>query len=323
MRIPTKMNFNNEFYDTIGLFTINKTNFLIIKKDSNIIEIDTDIDNDNLSFKIPTSLKDSNNTSEHILVNYLIEVLKEEVSEKAISSNEELKKTLDDFIIFINNSDVNQILTSCNNEIKNGDFNQNIISLLEYFEKKFEDNNILDFNKLDLFTLDNTNYIRYKSDKNEVKIVIDTPDNRTFVENLKSKVEDNPNIPDVKILNSDDLKGTDNINDNTTDNTDNEQNIPDNVIEEKVQSEEQVSNKNDDNPIDETINDNLNSNVEEDKKDVSSNLNQNEIKENITSENKDVSKKKKKLNMADILILLLIVGIICGIYLIYLIITVI
>lgn len=154
VKIPVKINYNGTTYNTIKLMPINGYNFLIVEADNTFVGIDVIEQNENISFIVTNDIENMINISEHILIEYLVESLNFHCVDRF-----KVKDILDDFNSYINNG-LNKVLSSCNEKIKDGDFNHNVISLLEYFDEKFNDKFEMKFKNLIQFKIGNRFYIK-------------------------------------------------------------------------------------------------------------------------------------------------------------------
>lgn len=351
MKIPTGINYKNKFYEKIKLITINNYNFLIVENNNKLLKVEMiETENNNPLFKIIIDFNDTPNISEHILIDYILNALQNEIENNKFSKKEDLESSLTNIIKYINETNITEALQKCNEQIRNDDFNKNIISLLEFLDKKLENNKAINFKNLKHFEIGNNEYFKFY-ENGKVKILIDTPENKELIEKIKSKVSVENTIP-LELVNK--VLPTDTIDGNLTENdapleTEIEHlsanAVNDNSGENNISSEMKVealsidtvsNNSTEDNtPLEveieflptDTIDDNLpyNKTPSELPKEVLSTTN---IDNSLTEDNppskveNESSQKKKKLSMANIFIILFIVAIICGIYSIYLILAI-
>ena len=179
---PEHVKYNEIEYDVIGIIDLNNGKFLILKNEENVIGLD--MSNINSSFFNVSNIKKSTKV-EVVLVEYILEAIRNDIKNGKYQNKEELKKDIVDLNKYINTHP--ELL----NNMKQLDFKDDVVDktitgLLSYFDEVMS-SAPLNLEGITSFKVNGKDYIKYKDENGQVKIMDDNVDNRNFVEQFKAK----------------------------------------------------------------------------------------------------------------------------------------
>ncbi len=179
---PERVKFNGIEYDVIGTIKLNNGQFLFLKNNDDVLGLD--MSKVNSSFFGVANPKEATKV-EFVLIDYILEAIKNKTKSGKYKNIEELKKDIIDLNKYISNH--SELL----NNIKQLDFKDEIVlktmnSLLSYFDEVMKSAPI-NLEGITSFKIEGKDYIKYEDQNGKVAIMDDNADNRNFVEQLKSK----------------------------------------------------------------------------------------------------------------------------------------
>ena len=179
---PERVKFNGIEYDVIGTIKLNNGQFLFLKNNDDVLGLD--MSKVNSSFFGVANPKEATKV-EFVLIDYILEAIKNKTKSGKYKNIEELKKDIIDLNKYISNH--SELL----NNIKQLDFKDEIVlktmnSLLSYFDEVMKSAPI-NLEGITSFKIEGKDYIKYEDQNGKVAIMDDNDDNRNFVEQLKSK----------------------------------------------------------------------------------------------------------------------------------------
>lgn len=180
--LPNKVIYSGNEYETIGFIKLNNGSFLILQNDNNIIALDLSKVNLNLNlpFEINTATK-----VETILIDYILESIKNDIKNGKYKNKEDLKKDIIDLNRYINmHSDLLSNMKQL--DFKDEVVDKTIHELLSYFDEVMHDAP-LNLEGITSFKVNGKSYIKYKDENNQVRVLDDNVDNRNSVEQFKAK----------------------------------------------------------------------------------------------------------------------------------------
>ena len=177
--LPQRVIYSGVLYDTLGLIKLNKGSFVIIKNNDNILSLDLSKTglNLNLKFEVKEATK-----AENVLIGYILGALKNTDKKELYV----LRDYMNDINKYVNtHPELLKNISSLEN--KDDMVMANITNLIQYFEDAMNKMPDLDFSSVTSFKVEDKDYIKYKDENNNIKILEDTLDNRNFIEQLKQR----------------------------------------------------------------------------------------------------------------------------------------
>ncbi len=180
--LPNRVIYSGKEYETIGFIKLNNGSFLILQNDNNIISLD--LSKINLKLDLKFEIKEATKV-EIILIDYIVEAIRNDIKNGKYQNKEELKKDIVDLNKYINTHP--ELL----NNMKQLDFKDDVVDktitgLLSYFDEVMS-SAPLNLEGITSFKVNGKDYIKYKDENGQVKIMDDNVDNRNFVEQFKAK----------------------------------------------------------------------------------------------------------------------------------------
>ena len=332
--LPNKVIYKGKEYETIGFIKLNNGSFLFLRNNEDVVGLD--LSKINLKLDLKFEIKEATKV-ELVLIDYIVEAIKNDIRSGKYQNKEDLKKDIVDLNKYINTH--KDLL----NNMKQLDFkdelvNKTITNLLSYFDEVMS-NAPLNLENITSFQVDGKSYIRYKDATGHVKIMDDNVDNRNFVEQFKAKQNESKYFKQEdgkeSALNiAEDMnkyqKTSVELNDvDVIDNVSKEQELPNKAMQEYDQKDDKsiVGNTEAGIYYDENSNQLLTT-TKKDGEVVISEVNEVTTEENSKTNEKEKQKIKiftlndnRKPNAAfvDTLLLSFIVGLVSGMYLVFLI----
>lgn len=180
--LPNKVIYSSKEYETIGFVKLNNGSFLILQNDNDIIALD--LIKINLNLNLPFEIKEATKV-EKILIDYVVEAIKNDIRNGKYQNKEDLKKDIVDLNRYVNTH------PDLLHNMKELDFKDEVVDktihgLLSYFDEVMH-NAPLNLEGVTSFQVDGKNYIKYKDENNQIRVLDDNVDNRNFVEQFKVK----------------------------------------------------------------------------------------------------------------------------------------
>lgn len=180
--LPSRVIYKNNEYETIGFIKLNNGSFLILQNGNDIISLD--LSKINLNINLKFEIKEATKV-ELILMDYIVESIKNDIRNGKYKTKEDLKKDIVDLNKYINTHP--ELLGNMKQlDFKDDVVDKTITSLLSYFDEVMKDAP-LNLEGITSFQVNGRDYIKYKDENDQVRIMDDNVDNRNFVEQFKSK----------------------------------------------------------------------------------------------------------------------------------------
>ncbi len=176
--LPSRVIYKNKEYETIGFIKLNNGSFLILQNDDEIIDLD--LSKTSLKLDLKFEIKDATKV-EVVFIDYIVEAIKNNIKNNVYQNKEELKSSLADLNRFINTNP--ELLGN----MKQLDFKDDVVDktmtgLLSYFDEVMKSTS-LKSSSLTNFKIDGKDYVRDESgnlklmenNENIVEQVIEVP----------------------------------------------------------------------------------------------------------------------------------------------------
>lgn len=176
--LPNRVIYKNKEYETIGFIKLNNGSFLILQSDEEIIGLD--LKKTSLKLDLKFEIKDATKV-EVVFIDYIVEAIKNNIKNNVYQNKDELKISISDLNRYINTNP--ELL----NNMKQLDFKDDVVDrtmsgLLAYFDETMKESN-LKAASLPNFKIDGKDYVRDESgnfklmDNNEIVVeqVVETP----------------------------------------------------------------------------------------------------------------------------------------------------
>lgn len=184
--LPSRVIYKGNIFDTVGFIKLNNGSFLILKNNDEIISLDL-TKAQGLSLNLKFEVKEATKV-ETVLIDYIIQALKNDIKNGKYKD----KKTLMDDITSVNRY-INTHPEFLNNmkelDFKDDLVDRNILQLLSYFDEVMAPSP-LDLEGITSFEIGDKDYIKFKDENGQVKILDDSHDNRNFVEQFENKQDE-------------------------------------------------------------------------------------------------------------------------------------
>lgn len=184
--LPSRVIYKGKIFETIGFIKLNNGSFLILKNDDEIVSLDLN-EAKGLSLDLKFEIKEATKV-ETILIEYIMQALKNSIKNGEYKD----KKTLMDDIISINRY-INTHPDLLNNmkelDFKDDLIDKNILQLLSYFDEVMG-KAPLNFAGMTSFEIGNKDYIKFKDENGQVRILDDSYNNKSMVDQFVSKQEE-------------------------------------------------------------------------------------------------------------------------------------
>lgn len=181
--LPSRVMYKGKIFETIGLIKLNNGSFLILKNDSEILNLDlTKVDG--LSLDLKFEVKEPTKV-EIIFIDYIMASLKNAIKNGKYKDKQELITDINSINRYINTH--SELLANIKElDFKNNIVDKNILQLLTYFDEVMNDTP-LDLENVTSFEIEGKGYIKFKDENGKVRILDDNADNRNFKQQFQSR----------------------------------------------------------------------------------------------------------------------------------------
>ena len=184
--LPSKVIYKDKMYETVGFIKLNNGSFLILKNNDEIISIDLS-KAQGLSLKLKFEVKEATKV-ELVLIEYITQALRNDIKNGKYKD----KKSLMDDLVSINkyiNTHPELLKNMKELDFKDDLVDKNILQLLSYFDEVMAPSP-LNLEGITSFEIGDKDYIKFKDENGDVKILDDSHDNRNFVEQFENKQDE-------------------------------------------------------------------------------------------------------------------------------------
>lgn len=184
--LPSKVIYKDKMYETVGFIKLNNGSFLILKNNDEIISIDLS-KAQGLSLKLKFEVKEATKV-ELVLIEYITQALRNDIKNGKYKD----KKSLMDDLVSINkyiNTHPELLKNMKELDFKDDLVDKNILQLLSYFDEVMAPSP-LNLDGITSFEIGDKDYIKFKDENGDVKILDDSHDNRSFVEQFENKQDE-------------------------------------------------------------------------------------------------------------------------------------
>ena len=184
--LPSKVIYKDKMYETVGFIKLNNGSFLILKNNDEIISIDLS-KAQGLSLKLKFEVKEATKV-ELVLIEYITQALRNDIKNGKYKD----KKSLMDDLVSINkyiNTHPELLKNMKELDFKDDLVDKNILQLLSYFDEVMAPSP-LNLEGITSFEIGDKDYIKFKDENGDVKILDDSHDNRSFVEQFENKQDE-------------------------------------------------------------------------------------------------------------------------------------
>lgn len=180
--LPNKVIYKGKEYETIGFIKLNNGSFLILRNNDDIVGLD--LSKVNLKLDLKFEIKEATKV-ELVLIDFVVEAIKKDIRNGNYQNKDDLKKDIVDLNKYINTH--KELLGNMKQlDFKDDVVDKTITGLLSYFDEIMKDAP-LNLEGITSFQVAGKSYIKYKDENGQVKIMDDNVDNRNFVEQFKAK----------------------------------------------------------------------------------------------------------------------------------------
>lgn len=156
--LPSRVIYKNKEYETIGFIKLNNGSFLILQSDEEIIGLD--LKKTSLKLDLKFEIKDATKV-EVVFIDYIVEAIKNNIKNNVYQNKDELKMSISDLNRYINTNP--EFL----NNMKQLDFKDEVVDrtmsgLLSYFDEAMKEST-LKATSLPNFKIDGKDYVRDES----------------------------------------------------------------------------------------------------------------------------------------------------------------
>ena len=184
--LPSKVIYKDKMYETVGFIKLNNGSFLILKNNDEIISIDLS-KAQGLSLKLKFEVKEATKV-ELVLIEYITQALRNDIKNGKYKDKKSLMDDLASVNKYINTHP--ELLKNMKElDFKDDLVDKNILQLLSYFDEVMAPSP-LNLEGITSFEIGDKDYIKFKDENGEVKILDDSHDNRNFVEQFESKQDE-------------------------------------------------------------------------------------------------------------------------------------
>lgn len=181
--LPSRIIYGGHLFDTMGLIKLNNGSFLVLKNDEEVLSVDLSKTSD-LNLNLPFEVKNAT-TVETVFVDYIMQAIKNDIKNGKFKDKIALRDAITDINRYVNTH--KELLPNLKElDFKDDVVNKNIKQLFSYFDDVMKDAP-LDFENISSFNVNGKNYIKYKDENNQIKILDDNVSNQNFVEQFKAK----------------------------------------------------------------------------------------------------------------------------------------
>ena len=184
--LPSKVIYKDKMYETVGFIKLNNGSFLILKNNDEIISIDLS-KAQGLSLKLKFEVKEATKV-ELVLIEYITQALRNDIKNGKYKDKKSLMDDLASVNKYINTHP--ELLKNMKElDFKDDLVDKNILQLLSYFDEVMAPSP-LNLEGITSFEIGDKDYIKFKDENGEIKILDDSHDNRSFVEQFENKQDE-------------------------------------------------------------------------------------------------------------------------------------
>ncbi len=184
--LPSKVIYKDKMYETVGFIKLNNGSFLILKNNDEIISIDLS-KAQGLSLKLKFEVKEATKV-ELVLIEYITQALRNDIKNGKYKDKKSLMDDLASINKYINKHP--ELLKNMKElDFKDDLVDKNILQLLSYFDEVMAPSP-LNLDGITSFEIGDKDYIKFKDENGDVKILDDSHDNRNFVEQFENKQDE-------------------------------------------------------------------------------------------------------------------------------------
>ena len=184
--LPSKVIYKDKMYETVGFIKLNNGSFLILKNNDEIISIDLS-KAQGLSLKLKFEVKEATKV-ELVLIEYITQALRNDIKNGKYKDKKSLMDDLASINKYINTHP--ELLKNMKElDFKDDLVDKNILQLLSYFDEVMAPSP-LNLDGITSFEIGDKDYIKFKDENGDVKILDDSHDNRSFVEQFENKQDE-------------------------------------------------------------------------------------------------------------------------------------
>lgn len=184
--LPSKVIYKDKMYETVGFIKLNNGSFLILKNNDEIISIDLS-KAQGLSLKLKFEVKEATKV-ELVLIEYITQALRNDIKNGKYKDKKSLMDDLASINKYINTHP--ELLKNMKElDFKDDLVDKNILQLLSYFDEVMAPSP-LNLEGITSFEIGDKDYIKFKDENGDVKILDDSHDNRNFVEQFENKQDE-------------------------------------------------------------------------------------------------------------------------------------
>ena len=184
--LPSKVIYKDKMYETVGFIKLNNGSFLILKNNDEIISIDLS-KAQGLSLKLKFEVKEATKV-ELVLIEYITQALRNDIKNGKYKDKKSLMDDLASVNKYINTHP--ELLKNMRElDFKDDLVDKNILQLLSYFDEVMAPSP-LNLEGITSFEIGDKDYIKFKDENGDVKILDDSHDNRSFVEQFENKQDE-------------------------------------------------------------------------------------------------------------------------------------
>lgn len=184
--LPSKVIYKDKMYETVGFIKLNNGSFLILKNNDEIISIDLS-KAQGLSLKLKFEVKEATKV-ELVLIEYITQALRNDIKNGKYKDKKSLMDDLASVNKYINTHP--ELLKNMKElDFKDDLVDKNILQLLSYFDEVMTPSP-LNLEGITSFEIGDKDYIKFKDENGDVKILDDSHDNRNFVEQFENKQDE-------------------------------------------------------------------------------------------------------------------------------------
>lgn len=184
--LPSKVIYKDKMYETVGFIKLNNGSFLILKNNDEIISIDLS-KAQGLSLKLKFEVKEATKV-ELVLIEYITQALRNDIKNGKYKDKKSLMDDLASVNKYINTHP--ELLKNMKElDFKDDLVDKNILQLLSYFDEVMAPSP-LNLESITSFEIGDKDYIKFKDENGDVKILDDSHDNRSFVEQFENKQDE-------------------------------------------------------------------------------------------------------------------------------------
>ena len=184
--LPSKVIYKDKMYETVGFIKLNNGSFLLLKNNDEIISIDLS-KAQGLSLKLKFEVKEATKV-ELVLIEYITQALRNDIKNGKYKDKKSLMDDLASVNKYINTHP--ELLKNMKElDFKDDLVDKNILQLLSYFDEVMAPSP-LNLESITSFEIGDKDYIKFKDENGDVKILDDSHDNRSFVEQFENKQDE-------------------------------------------------------------------------------------------------------------------------------------